>query len=789
VTKQSHKKKKKAKIIFPLFVIVAIVVIAVVLCLIFPLKKEPKKQFVSLMNEMGIEKPNVVLFTLDTTRADHLPCYGYTGVKTPHLDELAEKGIVFEQCTSSSPLTLPSHASIMTGLYPTFHRVRVNGNTAVSQEHLTLAEVLSEQGYQCGAFIGAFVLDGRWGLKQGFHHYDDQFDLREYKQLDLAMVQRPANELIDASIVWLEGQKDSPFFAWIHLYDPHAPYEPPEPYFSEYNTSLVGLYDGEIAFTDEQIGRFISWLDQNGLRENTIIAIMGDHGEGLGDHGEIAHGYYIYDYAVQVPFLLVTPFEDFQGIRVNVQVRTLDIYPTLLEMVGAQIPDVNQGQSLLGTIFSPNSGKDAYAYCESFSPNIHYGWSPLQSLRTIQFKYIDAPRPELYDIVKDPEESNNLRDRLPDKTREFKEVLDRIIRETSQSAPQPEAANLDQEILRRLAALGYIGSPVSKRSSQKDGEVLPDPKDKHHIYESVQRVGELINMENYQESVQILESVLKEEPGIPQAMLLLATSYVELDRREEAKAQYDRILKDDPNSIQGLIGMANVLLSEGNKEDVIALCKQILSADDRNTQAYTILGEVYMGEDDHSQALPNLEKAVEIQPKMTRNRLNLAACYLGLKRYAEAEVILEDILKEYPKFPLAHYHLGLLYEGHGELQKAREAYEEEVEHYPNLFRARFNLGKLLFQSGDRKGYLEQMREVIRIEPEAPEGYLFLARGLLVESVDLDEVLELVQKGLDLAEASELKALGYFLLADVYNRKNMPSQVREALDKANYYKNK
>jgi arylsulfatase A-like enzyme/Tfp pilus assembly protein PilF len=788
VTKQSRNKKKRAKIILLLFAVVAIVIIAIIIYL-FPLKKDPKEQFVSLKNEKGIEKPNVVLITLDTTRADHLPCYGYTGVKTPHLDELAEKGIVFEQCTSSSPLTLPSHASMMTGLYPTFHKVRVNGNTAVSQEHLTLAEVLSEQGYQCGAFIGAFVLDGRWGLKQGFHHYDDRFDMKKFKRLDLAMVQRPANELIDASIAWLEEQKDSPFFAWIHLYDPHAPYEPPEPYFSEYNTSLIGLYDGEIAFTDEQIGRFISWLDKNGLKDNTLIALMGDHGEGLGDHGEMAHGYYIYDYAVQVPFLLVTPFEDFQGIRVKVQARTVDIYPTLLEMVGAPIPDENQGQSLLGAVFSPNSGKDAFAYCESFTPNIHYGWSPLHSLRTTRFKYIDAPCPELYDMIEDPEELNNLRDRLPDKTREFKEVLDRIIRETGQSAPQPEAANLDQDTLRRLAALGYIGSPVSKRTSQKEGEVLADPKDKHSIYESVQRAGELINQEKYQEGVRILESVLQEEPGIPQAMLLLATSYEELDRREEAKAQYDRILKDDPNSIQGLIGMANVLLEEGDKEDVIALCQQILSVDDRNTQAYTILGTVYMGEDDHSRALPHLEKAVEIQPKMTRNRLNLAVCYVGLKRYDEAEVILKDILREYPKFPLAHYHLGLLYEGQGELQKAREAYEEEVGLYPNLFRARFNLGKLLLQSGDRKGYLEQMREVVRIEPEAPEGYLFLARGLLQESVDLEEILDLVEKGLSLAEASELKALGYFLLADVYSRKNMPDRVKEALDQANYYKNK
>jgi len=779
----------KRKILFSSTIFVAIIAIGMIIYFFIIQKKDPVQKFGTLMKAKGIEKPNIVLITLDTTRADHLPCYGYTGVRTPHLDALVKKGVVFEQCTSSSPLTLPSHASMMTGLYPTYHGVRVNGNTAVSQTHWTLAELLSEQGYQCGAFIGAFVLDGRWGLNQGFHHYDDQFDMKKFKRLDLALVQRPANEVIDASLEWLEGQKNKPFFAWIHLYDPHAPYEPPEPYFSEYDTSLVGLYDGEIAFTDEQIGKLTSWLNQNGFKENTIIVILGDHGEGLGDHGEMAHGYFIYDYAVQVPFLIITPFEDWQGIRVSSQISTVDIFPTILEMVGARIPVENQGKSLLNVMFHPESTNNHYAYCESLSPNIHYGWSPLYSLRTTQFKYIGAPRPELYNIVEDPREMNNLRDRLPQKTREFREALNTFITQTSQAAPKPEAANLDQETLRRLAALGYIGAPVAKRSVEKEGKILADPKDKQHIYESVQYVGELINKEEYQESVQILESVLCEEPGIPQAMLLLATCYVELDRKEEAKAQYDLILKEDPNSIQGLIGMANLLLEEGNHEDVIALCKQILSVDDRNTQAYTILGEVYMAGNDHLQALPHLEKAVEIQPKMTRNRLNLAVCFVGLKRYGEAEVILEDILKEYPKFPFAHYHLGLLYEGQGELEKARNAYEEEVKLYPNQFRARFNLGKLLFTFGLREEYLEQMREVIRIAPEAPEGYLFLARGLLHEPVALDQILELVQKGLSLAETSELKALAYFLLADVYNRKNQPDKVKEALEKANYYKMK
>ncbi|MBE0461648.1 MAG: sulfatase-like hydrolase/transferase [Candidatus Aminicenantes bacterium] len=780
---------KKPKILFLIGIVVGLVIIGVIFCLFFWPERKPAQEFATLLAKNRIDKLNIVLITLDTTRADHLPCYGYSGVKTPHLDSLANRSILFEQCTASSPLTLPSHASMMTGLYPTYHGVRVNGNTALSGVHLTLAELFAQQGYQCGAFIGAFVLDGRWGLKQGFNHYDDRFDLRKYKQLDLGLVQRPGNEVVNAALSWMENQKENPFFTWIHLFDPHAPYEPPEPYFSEYNTGISGLYDGEIAFTDEQIGRIISWLDKNGLGRKTIIAIMGDHGEGLGDHNEMAHGYYIYDYAVQVPFLIATPFEDFHGIRISSQVRTIDLYPTVLEMVGIEVPEENQGESVLDMIFHPDKNKDYYAYCESLTPNIHYGWSPLYSLRTVKYKFIDAPRPELYDLIEDPKELNNVRDKFPKIAQKFKEVLDQIIEESSLEAPKPEAANLDHETLQRLAALGYIGAPVSKRSSHKNGKRLADPKDKLHIYESVQRVGELFNREEYTQATEILESVLQEEPKIPQALLLLATCYTELDRREEAKAQYDIILKDDPNSIQALIGLANLLSEEGKKEDVIALCKQILSVDNRNTQAYTILGEVYIEENDHSTALPYLEKAVEIQPKLTRNRLNLAVCFVGLNQYDRAENILKDILIEYPKFPLAYYHLGLLYEEQGKLEEALKAYSEEVTLYPNHFKARFNLGKLLYKFGDQKGYIEQMREVIRIAPEAAEGYLFLARGLLYESNDINQILELVQKGLPLAKSSELKAFGYFLLADIYSRKNQPEKVKEALKKANYYKSR
>ena len=457
----------------------------------------------------SIKKPNVFLFTLDTTRADHLPVYGYKDIRTPNIDSLAKRGVVFRECATAAPLTLPSHCSIMTGLYPTYHGVRINGNTALSADHVTLAEAYHSNGYETGAFIGAFVLDGRWGLNQGFDHYDDQFDLKKFKKLDLGLVQRPGNEVVDRTLEWLDQQKDKPFFAWVHLYDAHTPYAPPEPFRSEYGSrGTIGLYDGEIAFVDEQIGRCIAWLDKNGLRDRTIIAAVGDHGEGLGDHGEMTHGYFIYDYAIHVPFILSLPVHDSDNLQISSQVRTIDLYPTLLQASGIAIPKEVQGTSLWPLIESHGAaGPTLFAYSESMAPSIQYGWSPLLGLRTAEYKYIDAPRPEFYDLEKDPDEKNDLASQHRQIEAEYEKTLKDVVATTGAGAPAPNTANLDSETVERLAALGYIGAPVAKKSGSSSG-ALVDPKDRLIVFEAIQKAGELNNDDRYAESAKLLEQVL-----------------------------------------------------------------------------------------------------------------------------------------------------------------------------------------------------------------------------------------------------------------------------------------
>jgi arylsulfatase A-like enzyme/tetratricopeptide (TPR) repeat protein len=771
--------------------IVLPVVIAAAAVAVFKLApRAPAGRVAALWSERGVVKPNVLLITLDTTRADHLACYGYPGVATPNLDAIAGRGVLFEQAATATPLTLPAHSTIMTGMYPTYHGVRVNGNTALGDDQTTLAEAMAARGYETAAFIAAFVLDGRWGLKQGFAHYDDQFDLKKYKHLDLGEVQRPGNEVVDAALAWLEAAKSKPFFAWVHLYDPHVPYAPPEPYASAYSRrGPAGPYDGEIAFMDEQVGRLTEWLTRNGLDRSTIVVFVGDHGEALGSHGEGTHGFFIYDYAMRVPFVVAAPFDAVRGKRVAAQVSTADVFPTILDLSGAPSPVKTQGRSLAGLMFDPDSGGEVPAYGEAMSSNVQFGWSPLHALRTPRYKYIDAPRPELYDLGRDAAEQENVLPKSPDVARRMKAELDRLMAETSRDAPAPQAADLDKETMERLSALGYVGAPVSARKATGASGPLADPKDKLGVFMAVTRAGELILEEKYTEAVTPLEAALREEPAIPQALLLLSTCYVELGRTGEAKARLDVLLKDDPESVQGLISLANILSDEGKTDDVIALCKRTLSVDDKNTQAYTLLGEIYLESTDYGQALPYLEKALETQPKITRTRLSLAAALVGAKQYGRAEAELKTILAESPKFPLAHYNLGLLCEEQGRFEEARTAYAAEVEAFPQGYKARFNLGKLLFRMGDKAGSLAEMREVVKIAPKVAEGHLMLGRGLLDAGRPLDEVQAEVDKGLSLAETPELKALGWFLMADIYNRRGDVGRMNDALDKANAFKPK
>src|SRR5262249_43661304 len=284
---------------------------------------------------------NVLLITLDTTRADRIGAYGFSEIQTPSLDRLSREGVLFEQATSAAPLTLPAHSSLFTGKFPPEHGVRDNGGFFLDPRETTLARVLKGKGFRTGAFVGAYVLDSRWGLDQGFDTYFDDFDLTQYKAISLGAIQRPGNEVVDHGLQWLASVGSSRFFCWLHLYDPHTPYDPPEPYKSIYRGRP---YLGEIAFVDAQVGRALTYLESHRLLDRTIVVVMGDHGESLGDHGEATHGFFVYESVLRVPLIVRAPFsQTLGGRRVADVVRSVDVMPTVLELLDLGAPSGIEG--------------------------------------------------------------------------------------------------------------------------------------------------------------------------------------------------------------------------------------------------------------------------------------------------------------------------------------------------------------------------------------------------------------------------------------------------------------
>jgi arylsulfatase A-like enzyme/Tfp pilus assembly protein PilF len=737
-------------------------------------------------SELDLRGANVLLITLDTTRADHIGSYGYAAAETPHLDALAAEGVLFETALTPTAFTLPSHSSIMTGLYPPFHGVRLNGGAALADVQTTLAERLASSGYRTGAVIGAFVLDQRWGLSQGFDFYDDDFEMAPDQKLDLAGVQRRGNSVVDIGLEWLDQPDERPFFAWLHFYDPHIPYDPPEPFYSKFEAAgKNGLYDGEIAFTDSQLGRLLDWFSERGLAENTVVVVVGDHGESLGDHGEKEHGYYIYDATVKVPLIIRVPGADLEGVRVPAPVRTIDILPTVLDLVGVDAPEPLHGESLVPLMLDPARGGPQPAYSESMSVHLQYGWSALYSVRASNYKFIDAPRAELYDLSRDPSEFENLLKQEPEVAQGLRSTLAALREEIETGAPEIQEADLDEETLGMLAALGYVGGAIAAPES---GD-LADPKDKIHLYESIGYSAHLMKGEDYEEAANVLEIVLDADPEIPQAKLLLATAYQNTGRSDEAKVVLDDFLRDDPDNTAALITMAKMLSEEGRTDEVLALAKRVLAVDDRNTQAWELMAGVHMRANDHRSALPLLEKAVDIQPKLTRNNLNLAVSNMGLSRLDIAEPMLLGIIAEHPKFPFAHFHLGLLYEEQGRLEAALTAYAKEVELHDEAFLARFNLGNLHFQHGDLAAAEREMRTLIAQKPDLPKPHLLLARIVLKTEKDLPEVESLTRAGLERTEEDDLKVLGYYLLADVYSRQGREAELEKVLEKAQFYRSR
>ncbi len=706
---------------------------------------------------------NIILISVDTLRADRLRCYGFERIKTPNIDKLAEEGILFENCFSNVPLTLPAHCTILTGTLPLHHRIRDNGGFVLEEKRTVISEILKKNGFKTSAFVSAYVLDSKWGLNQGFDFYYDNFDLSKFKTISLGDVQRRAEDTLNEVIKWTERNGKEKFFAFIHLYDPHTPYEPPAPYDKLYPNRP---YLGEIAYTDYQVGRFLNFLEEKEILEKSIIIFISDHGESLGEHGEGTHGFFVYRAALHVPLIVRTPFKNLRGIRVKNPVSLVDITPTILNL--ANISDLNeiQGSSLLSYFFTPDKEKDTKIYYETFYPRYHFGWSELKGIQWKTWKFIDAPKPELYDLSSDPHETRNLYSEKRDIVEKLRDYLAEVIEKYS-SKEELKFQNLDQETLEKLAALGYIGSFVEEKGIEI--RELSDPKDKIELFNLLISCKEDTLSGNYHNAIEKIEKILKEEPQIPDAHFSLGNVYWKMGEYEKAISAFKKALETNPKFDFAMINLANIYRILKRYDDALEMINEFLSLNPKDAQGYFIRGDIYLEKKELEKALEDFKKSLSFSTTVADAYNGIGVIFYAKDNLEEAEKNIKRAIELNPKVRNAHFNLAQVYEKKGDIESAIKEYEIETENYPLNFKAHFNLGKLYGQKGYLEKQIERFKKTIEIVPDFALGHLYLAKALMDEGANLNQAIEHAKKGLELKPPKEFAPLGHFILADIYNR--------------------
>ncbi|MGH9382543.1 MAG: sulfatase-like hydrolase/transferase [Thermoanaerobaculia bacterium] len=720
--------------------------------------------------------PNLVLITVDTLRADRLSSYGYRDLETPHIDRLARQGVRFTNAASTIPFTLPAHSSILTGTYPPHHGVRENVGYALDESLDTLAERLGRAGYTTAGFVSAFVLDARWGIAQGFEHYDDDFAAAAGEpRLNLASVQRLGGDTAAAAIRWLKDDPPQPFFLWLHLFDPHDPYAPPEPFRSRYRQRP---YDGEVAYTDSLIGALVRAMRQTRLLERSVVVFTGDHGEGLGDHAEGFHGFFVYDSTVRVPLVVRLPDGAYGGRTVGSAVSHVDLVPTLLETAGLVVPADLQGRSLLPLLVD-RTPDERGVYSESTYPRAHYGWAPLIALRTDRFKLIEAPRPELYDVIADPGERHNLMEEQPDVARRLR----RQLHELASRLERPQAAgarpDLDADTLRRLQALGYVAGRGEVAGDGVDDGERADPKDKIRIHQLVMLAQSDLGHGDREAATRRLEQVLAEDAHVLDAHQMLGVLAAEQGRPEEALEHFQRALALDADHTPSLFGLATAYRGLGRLEEALVgyLRLQTLAPHDSKAALATV--EILVEQDRLEEALAAVVEAASAPqaPALVHNQRGELLVLLG--RRGEAESALQRALDENPDLAQPYFNLAVLAEERGEGGEAIRLYQETIARAPHHYRAQFNLGRLHGRRGEREQQRRLYQAAIESNPDFVEGYYYLAKLLMDSGDNLTRAEDLVRAGLAREQGSGEGPLGHYLLADILNRRGRPAEAAAA----------
>lgn len=724
--------------------------------------------------------PNLLLVTLDTTRADAIGAYGNPRAKTPTLDRLAAEGVKFTRAYTVTPLTIPAHSSLFTGMFPPRHGVRDNGDFFLGEDAHTLAEALKARGYATMASVGAEVTSHHWGFAQGFDTFYD--DMGEQDEDNRWRVERRGDAVVDDALGWLEtaAPAETPWFAWVHLFDAHHPYQPPEPYASE----LAGRpYLGEVAFADAQLARIVAALEASGELGNTWIVALADHGESMGAHGEAMHGVLLYDATTHVPFL-VRPPGGGAGREVATPVSLVDVAPTLLSLAGAPPLPVADGVDLSPVLRGDAEGDPARTvYAESLYAWHHYGWAPQKALVTDDHKLIDSTTPELYARA-DAGEREDLADREAGLLGQLRERLGALVAGMEPQAGTSDRVALSAERVAQLEALGYLAGEAGDADAPTDG--LPDPVDRLPVLAKVERARQVLQSGDLPGARAAVEQVIAEEPGLAEPRMMLAQILLQQKELDAALAVLREADARHPGS-QGKAMMGIVHLQRGETDEALGLFEEALATDPYLGMAWTpLLHTLYLKGD-----LPRLGEALARARTHVPDLpavLALEGAALAMRRdYGAAELKLVEALRREPGQPFANHALGLVYQARGDAPAAEAAFLEEVRLYPPALPARRGLVEMYAQEKRYDEQLAQLAVIREVEPPSAATVHSVAQALfnLKRYDEADravadcEALAPAYPGCAMLKANVLKKLGRDAEAEAAYRRALALVGKEA----------
>lgn len=705
----------------------------------------------------GLGEPsirNVLLISIDTLRADYLSSYGFPRQTTPHLDAIARQGVLFQNVLSPVPITLPAHSSMLTGTLPPYHGVHDNLNNRLADSNLTLAELLKAKGFLTAAIISSFVLDSRFNLSQGFDIYNDRFEaVHKIHYLS----ERKGDENTRLARAFLDEHRGDRFFLFLHYYDPHDGYQPPEPFASRFADDR---YAGEVAFVDNCVGQVIEKLNALGLSESTLLVVTGDHGEMLGDHRELTHGYFIYQSALKVPLIFRGPGVSKSG-RLEQCVSLIDIVPTVASLLGIEVPEQVQGQDLSPWLKGRTAPvKERRFYAESFTPTRYYGANSLLGLVGERWKYIETTRPELYDLQSDPGEIVNL---VEKETREAQALQSQLKQVLKVRPEQPGSSMaLDEDSRLRLESLGYLGRSHGGATLDFDRS-KEDPKDLVEFYRSDQKLSELIRDKKYGEARVLCETMLRERPsfiegylqmariataqGDParalqsasravalgpdnaQAQLDLADLLASRGRLDEAVTHFRRAVQLKPGATEARAKLARALTARGEFDEAATLLSESLATEPQSAETLTQLGFALASQGKLDLALANYRRALALDPGSAEAHSYLGAALASRGELEEAIDHFEKALHAKPDLAEVHDWLGVALRKQGKPEEATRHFRQALRLNPRLASAHNNLGSLLGSQGNLKEAVGQFREALAADPHYSEAHNNLGLAL------------------------------------------------------------